>query len=636
METELVTLNKGGDDASSLKDASTSFCTAPSSPDENTESQSLYSRSRRSSSDHIIDFQHPAEVAGREEVDFTVEGLPADSSADYGADAPPEIESENPTPNTNNTRVSCNSTRRNELVGNERGAEAVSSASEPSDSTADSAERAEIAQPQIHQCDPTSWGFQRKVLVFIQVLTSTIIADLSSRLGGAWAMPIAEIFDVALTTVQRTINIGQLVTGMGGLLGVPISHAFGRLPVMFWSTIGMMLTRVVQIFARDFTLFTVLELLHGLFSGAVLSIGFLVITDMYEGWKRDRMIDIWTLPTILTPYIAPIFPNGVASQEWRSFVRRLLGGMTIAAALIVLTGRETNLDPEIRAQGRTINHFRFQCLVGTAQWRQQKRSANLFNGIQSLIKIFRNRYIFALVTYHTLTTAWIIPTSTVFAQPGNFIFECLITLPPPRYISQHPIFGIPCTGFVDQVHQGPKRFYDYSPAYLASALGPPIASMVAASSALVFGIGVLCFEWWTEKLRGRRKSPHARLWLFWFAQPLLVLGLILFGISVAKNLDSEIVVISWGLYMFGTLIVIVVVSSTLVRSFLQAAGEVGAWLNFSKAMGAYATGLIADNMLKRPLPQQGQGAIKIFVPMAVVSSIIFLIVPLLQRHKVWL
>lgn len=83
-------------------------------------------------------------------------------------------------------------------------------------------------------------------------------------------------------------------------------------------------------------------------------------------------------------------------------------------------------------------------------------------------------------------------------------------------------------------------------------------------------------------------EPEVRLRVIYFALPLVIVGLVLFGQSM-ENPDWHYMAtaVVWGLYVFGMMITTVALNSYCLDSYPEASGEVSAWLNMSRTVGGF-------------------------------------------------
>jgi hypothetical protein len=84
-----------------------------------------------------------------------------------------------------------------------------------------------------------------------------------------------------------------------------------------------------------------------------------------------------------------------------------------------------------------------------------------------------------------------------------------------------------------------------------------------------------------------RFEPEVRLQAIFLALPCTVVGLTLIGQALEGGWHFMALSVCWGLFVFGTMIMTVALSSYCLDSYPEASGEVSAWLNFSRTLGGF-------------------------------------------------
>ena len=98
---------------------------------------------------------------------------------------------------------------------------------------------------------------------------------------------------MTVPAVANSVSGGNFMQGVGGILAVPLTQRYGRLPVLFWS---QALTAVVVLAAAlcpNYAGFVVCRTLQGLFNTAPQVIGLSMIHDMFFFHETARKIGIW-------------------------------------------------------------------------------------------------------------------------------------------------------------------------------------------------------------------------------------------------------------------------------------------------------------------------------------------------------
>ena len=82
-------------------------------------------------------------------------------------------------------------------------------------------------------------------------------------------------------------------------------------------------------------------------------------------------------------------------------------------------------------------------------------------------------------------------------------------------------------------------------------------------------------------------EPEVRLRAVVFGIPFAIIGLALVGQCLGNGWHFMATSVTWGLYVFGMMIITVGVSSYCLDCYPEASGEVSAWVNFSRTVGGF-------------------------------------------------
>ncbi|KAG8526412.1 uncharacterized protein KY384_000005 [Bacidia gigantensis] len=476
--------------------------------------------------------------------------------------------------------------------------------------------------------DPRNWTKVRRGLIFYIILVVSALPDNGVRLTATLAPSIARHLDVSKAAAQGVLAANQFMIAVGGLAAVMLSRHFGRMPVLFWFMLGAVGTSVGQAGAGSFAGFAVAQVFNGFFTGVAQGNGLLFITDMFSERWQDLMITLWSFSIIISPYLGPVIGGLLDSLIWR-WPLGLYAVVTIFEWLgVVIVGRETwyyrgNDQDE---QQRLLKSRSLQ-LIGVAQWRSRKLRPSLLQAFMRSFKTIANPIILMVNVYYCITLAWIVPMSSIILQPIFFYQDCLNRGNVEDTWDENEAHRIECLSSYHAV-PGDKSVYSFSPEASGAFYFTPI---IAAILALLVGISLHLRHVRQTRSSSRGgadvwSSPERKLRPLFFAQPVLIAGLVLFGIFVEANKHYMLVAMAWGFYVFGTLIVTASVANYLNKAFPPLAGECGAWLSVSRSVGAFVLGFVVEGTVKGPGDGQGQGAERMFGVMAGISGVAFVII----------
>jgi hypothetical protein len=116
-------------------------------------------------------------------------------------------------------------------------------------------------------------------------------------------------------------------------------------------------------------------------------------------------------------------------------------------------------------------------------------------------------------------------------------------------------------------------------------------------------------------------EPEARLSVLWLSTPFILSALILLGFCLENGYNYMITSLSWGLYVFGIIIITVSLASYNFDSYLEGSGEVGAWLNQSRTLGGFVISYVQVRWAKASGTEISFG-----IQTAVCAAVFFIIV----------
>jgi hypothetical protein len=85
-------------------------------------------------------------------------------------------------------------------------------------------------------------------------------------------------------------------------------------------------------------------------------------------------------------------------------------------------------------------------------------------------------------------------------------------------------------------------------------------------------------------------KPEARLWTNYIATFFMVPGLIIVGQALEKHLHYWVIVVGWGMYVFGLMLASVAITTYALDSYPTRSGEVSCFLNFARVGGGFTVG----------------------------------------------
>ena len=108
-------------------------------------------------------------------------------------------------------------------------------------------------------------------------------------------------------------------SGLGGVFWVPFVSYWGRVPVLFWTTLAGTGFTLGCCLTDKFEVYYAMRALMGFFFTAGQTVGLAFIQDIFFLHEHARKIGFWAWIHLTAPYTAPMFGNFIISRtgDWR-------------------------------------------------------------------------------------------------------------------------------------------------------------------------------------------------------------------------------------------------------------------------------------------------------------------------------
>ncbi|KAJ5260783.1 hypothetical protein N7505_009133 [Penicillium chrysogenum] len=187
--------------------------------------------------------------------------------------------------------------------------------------------------------NPRNWSSARKTMLFVSLMTSSLLADGAMVWGGTLVTDQAMEWDISIAHSATT---------------------YGRLPIWLWPQVITMFMVLGATLSNDWSTFTTFRSLQGLFGTVPQVIGLPIIHDMYTSAEWPRMINIWGTTFLVGPFLGPAIAGYIgAGSDWRTSFGVLTAIYGVSTVMVILFGYETYHTP-----GRTTNQSRIASYFG--------------------------------------------------------------------------------------------------------------------------------------------------------------------------------------------------------------------------------------------------------------------------------
>ncbi|KAG8675922.1 hypothetical protein FPOAC1_001917 [Fusarium poae] len=208
--------------------------------------------------------------------------------------------------------------------------------------------------------DPLTWSSTKRLLAFCALETLSIAASFALNLPGLLIRAIADEFKSKNTApfgVESLSSAMTLFTGFGFLIGIPLSTAVGRRPVLVSAAVITVLSTLWAGYGEDFIELLLSVCLQGLAAGSATGMIILILIDATFIHERPTALSLFwcigsaaiRLSTLVLPYTTDLI------STWRCVYRVWLAPCIIALVLVLIFVPETFfLRPPVALDGRVL------------------------------------------------------------------------------------------------------------------------------------------------------------------------------------------------------------------------------------------------------------------------------------------
>ncbi|RMZ83598.1 hypothetical protein DV738_g962, partial [Chaetothyriales sp. CBS 135597] len=406
--------------------------------------------------------------------------------------------------------------------------------------------------------NPQNWSPWKKRLVFLALMSSSLLADGGMVWGATLIVPQAIEWKTSIPHSATSLNYGILLQGFGGIFAVPLIDAYGRLPIWLWPQVITLFVVVGCIYAQSFSVFTALRTLQGLFGTVPQVIGLPIIHDMYAPRDWPRYINTWGTTFLVGPFLFPAIAGYVlaGTGSWRDSFSVLAGFYGLSTILILLFGHET--------------------FYNKATGTQQTNRVKAFMGIGNT----------ELPKGRTLTSSTLNIIKLIFTPPlllvgistmVNFTWPIGITTTIDSFVRAPPYL-------FDDIEDASIRF----------------AGVIGALLGFVFGY--FFNEWIYSGSGGRRKAhwrTEYRLHGVWIPIGFMVCGLLTYGLTLNYGKSWVGLAFGWIMVNIGMVGSTVAITAYALEKYPDQSTVVSAIINMWRTCGGFSVGYFQPSWIAK-------------------------------------
>ncbi|KAL4983010.1 major facilitator superfamily domain-containing protein [Aspergillus falconensis] len=388
---------------------------------------------------------------------------------------------------------------------------------------------------------PRNWSPWKKRLLFISLMSSSILADGGMVWGATLIVDQALEWGISVDKVATTMNYGLLLQGVGGLMAIPLIEAFGRLPVWLWPQLIITCMVLGATLSNNYDASTAFRSLQGLFGTVPQVVGLPIIHDMYAPKDLTRPRGKTFL---IGPFLGPAIAGYTgARSNWKVSFGMLTLFYGLSTILIFLFGYETYFVKGRECQRNT----RFQAIFGI-------RSHNL--PVFSTVALWSKTLVVYIFKFPLLLTD--------IATMVNVCWPIGITVTVSTFVAQPPYL-------FDTVQSSSLRW----------------APIIGGLTGFSFGY---YFNAWIYRSRQGNWQPEHRLHGVWFAIGTMAAGLLTYGLTLHFHRHWIGLAFGWGMVVAGMIASTVSITSYALEKYPDQSTVVSAIINAWRTASGFSVG----------------------------------------------
>ncbi|KAL3457189.1 polyamine transporter [Aspergillus heterothallicus] len=400
---------------------------------------------------------------------------------------------------------------------------------------------------------PRNWSPWKKRLLFISLMTSSILCDGAMTWGSTLIVDQAIEWQISVDKSATSMNYGILLQGIGGLIAIPLIEAYGRLPLWLWPQVITTFMVLGATLSKDYDTFTAFRSLQGVFGTVPQVVGLPIIHDMYDPQDWPYMINIWASTFLIGPFAGPAIAGYIgAGSDWVVSFGILTLFYGLSTILVLIFGYETYF---VKGQ---------EC--------QRNSRLQSFFGIKT-----HNLPTLPTVTYWTKTLIVYIfkfpMLLTGIATMVNFCWPIGITVTVSTFVAQPPYL-------FDTIESSSLRW----------------APIIGGLSGYAFGHW---FNSWIYRSRQKTWYPEYRLLGTYFAIGTMACGLLTYGLTLHYQKHWVGLAFGWLMVVAGMIASTVSITAYALEKYPDQATVVSAIINGWRTASGFSVGYFQPSWIAR-------------------------------------
>ncbi|GAB1740466.1 hypothetical protein NU219Hw_g5570t1 [Hortaea werneckii] len=380
-----------------------------------------------------------------------------------------------------------------------------------------------VPQPSENPNDPLNWPWWKKHAVLLTISFVSFLPDFGTAMGSVTQIPQAKAWHMSKATIQESVAINTMLSGVSGIAVIALSNFFGRAPTFFWMKVVACAGAIWYAKAQSFESFYDARMLVGSFVGAGQTGGLMWIRDIFFLHEIPRKINIWSGFIIASPYLGPFMASFVVwglTWRWVYWIYAILN--YVGLLLIMLFADETLFDRRLPAHQQPAWRPRPLRLVGVEKHGTYKFVESCCRPFVAIFKL----PVLIITVFYFLNFAWTIGVNATLAT----------------WLA---------------------KYYHFD------------------------GKQTDLFARWYMRRHSGTMHPEARLYIIYFASGIVGLFILLLGQALQHTWHYMAVAVFDAAQLIGVNIISTAVNAYLGDAYPEAPGEMDTWIVMGRTMGGF-------------------------------------------------
>jgi MFS family permease len=377
---------------------------------------------------------------------------------------------------------------------------------------------------------------------------------------------------IAPTTANHANSLAAVMCGVSGIIWMPLLNSWGRIPVLFWSSLLGFFFTLGAVLAPNFSVHYAMRILQAVTQSTGQTIGLAFIEDCFFYHEHARKIGIWYAIYISSPFLAPMFGNFIVgtTAQWHTIFWCVIAWAGGLLCMILAFGDESFYNRSIPISQQPIRgkgHLnRLLRVIGVWQIQNHRGYfATISSSYLRLLQVFCKPVIMLTMLFYAAVFMWMI----------GLYLSSVILLATPRVAGG----------------------YGLAPVSVGYVFFSPLVGVLLGEL-----FGHFFNDFMVRAYSRRHKGffvPEVRLWTTYVGLLFMVPGLIVVGVTIQNQLSVAGIVFGWGMDVFGVMVTSVATVAFALDCYPSASGEVSALINMARVGAGFSVPYFVEDWAEK-------------------------------------